>query len=66
MGFDLKSWERSLDVIKSSSKNPQKGRGKNAPERSFGGPRRGLWRGHIALVVDPGGRNNRRRESNAQ
>src|SRR5208282_4977870 len=35
MGFDLKPGECSLHVIKSSSKNPQKGRGKRAPRGSF-------------------------------
>jgi hypothetical protein len=35
MGFDLKPGECSLHVIKSSSKNPQEGRGKRAPRGSF-------------------------------
>jgi hypothetical protein len=35
MGLDLKPWGCSLHVIKSSSKNPQKGRGKSASEGSF-------------------------------
>ena len=35
MGFDLKPWEGSLHVIKSSSNNPQKGRGSLDASRKY-------------------------------
>jgi hypothetical protein len=59
MGLDLKPWECSLHVIKSSSKDLQKGRGKTATSGPFlTGQGARLRHGHISLVVTRGDLNN--------